>query len=147
MTMIASLLAEKYRVQVTLTLSTFSLSPKSRIFHSFLITFFQVGRAIHVLTPRHWRVHLLTFETRAKCGLHTATTSFWNNNQECLQNTNVQFEGRNQTTTLSILATMAKPSSSLFGRGRFPTGILHLQGKIFLFFQLPRELRDQVSAT
>lgn len=33
---------------------------------------------------------------------------------------------------------------SIFGKGRQPTGILHLKGIAFFFFALPRELRDHI---
>lgn len=40
-----------------------------------------------------------------------------------------------RTRTLS-----ARPVPSIFGNGRWPTGILHLRGKVFTFLKLPLEL-------
>lgn len=37
-----------------------------------------------------------------------------------------------------------QPPSSIFGNGREPTDTTHLRGKIFHFFGLPRELRDDI---
>lgn len=39
---------------------------------------------------------------------------------------------------------MAETTTSIFGKGRIPTDILHLRGRIFLFFEQPRELRDLI---
>lgn len=40
--------------------------------------------------------------------------------------------------------TTRDSTPSLFGNGRHPTGLLHFKGRIFKFFELPRELRDQI---
>lgn len=45
----------------------------------------------------------------------------------------------------ALFETMAQAWPSIFGNGRIPTDTLHLKGKIFLFFELPRELRDVVN--
>lgn len=39
---------------------------------------------------------------------------------------------------------MAETTTSIFGKGRIPTDILHLKGRLFLFFSQPRELRDLI---